>query len=242
MGLALLIWPGKKHEGETEMSREYTIDMNGEQYTIPQSDLWSRPGVEKDIISHDGIRRLMLKAGITVEKVEPIVMPISDSAVRIAFLVSGTNAEGRRTFAVGESDPSNLAPNTVASRYPTIMAFKRGVDRLVLDLLGLFDLYSDTEFSEPTTTQQTPSPSNGDANGVKPNGGEPSSSKPQDASGSPNHQQHSGELEPTSKQISYLWQLGLKNGLRESEIDQMLKLLKTREGASKLIAKMRQAA
>jgi len=224
------------------MSREYTIDMNGEQYTIPQSDLWSRPGVEKDIISHDGIRRLMLKAGITVEKVEPIVMPISDSAVRIAFLVSGTNAEGRRTFAVGESDPSNLAPNTVASRYPTIMAFKRGVDRLVLDLLGLFDLYSDTEFSEPTTTQQTPSPSNGDANGVKPNGGEPSSSKPQDASGSPNHQQHSGELEPTSKQISYLWQLGLKNGLRESEIDQMLKLLKTREGASKLIAKMRQAA
>jgi hypothetical protein len=34
----------------------------------------------------------------------------------------------------------------------------------------------------------------------------------------------------------------MKNGLREAEIDQMLKMLRTRGGASKLIAKMRQAA
>ena len=231
------------------MSRDYVVQVNGENYTIPQSDIWRKPGCDKDIISHDGIRRLMMKAGITVEKVEPIVMPISDSAVRIAFLASGTNAEGRRSFAVGESDPSNLQPNSVAARYPTIMAFKRGIDRLVLDLLGLFDLYSDVELSEPANGQQTPSPSHSDANGGKRpavENGEPSPSKPQDASGSPNQQPpangNSGDFPPTDKQIAYLWQLGLKNGLKEGEIDQMLRLLQTREGASKLIAKMRRAA
>ena len=84
----------------------HAVSVNGEQYTIPESDIWRKSGCDKDIIKHDGVRRLMVKAGITVEKVGPIVMSLGDSGVRIAFLASGTNAEGRRAFAVGEADPS----------------------------------------------------------------------------------------------------------------------------------------
>ena len=45
---------------------KHIVNINGEQYTIPESDLWSRPGVEKQIIKHDGVRRLMVKAGIAI--------------------------------------------------------------------------------------------------------------------------------------------------------------------------------
>jgi len=203
---------------------KHIVKINGESYTIPQSDLWQKPGVDKDIITHDGVRRLMLKAGITIEKVEPIVMPINGNGSRIAFLASGMNAEGRRSFAVGEADPSNLTPNTVAARYPTIMAFKRAVDRLVLDLLELFDLYSDVEFSEPTSPPRNPSPS-------------------KDAEGTAG-QQHGGDgdLPPTDRQIAYLWQLGRMNNLNESEIDQLLRTVRTKAAASRLIANMRQTS
>jgi hypothetical protein len=71
------------------MMSKHVVKINGEQYTIPQSDLWQKPGVDKDIITHDGVRRLMLKAGISIEKVDPIVMPINGNGSRIAFLASG---------------------------------------------------------------------------------------------------------------------------------------------------------
>lgn len=222
------------------MSREYVVQVNGETYTIPPSDIWRKPGCEKDIIKHDGVRRLMVKAGIIVEKVEPIVMPLAESSVRIAFLATGMNSEGRRAFAIGESDPSNLAPNTIAARYPTIMAFKRAIDRLVLDLLGLFDLYSDVEFSEPTVPiRNVSTPQN--ANG-SPEAGESSSSHTQDASASSGNGNSRRYLPPTDKQISYLWQLGHKNNLTNAEMDQLLKTVRTRAGASRLIANMRQNA
>lgn len=47
---------------------------------------------------------------------------------------------------------------------------------------------------------------------------------------------------PTDKQISYLWHLGQKHNLSEAEIDQMLKVVKTRAVASRLIANMRASA
>lgn len=221
---------------------KHVVNVNGEQYTIPESDIWRKPGCDKDIISHDGIRRLMLKAGITVESVEPIVMPINDSAVRIAFLASGVNAEGRRSFAIGESDPTNLAPNTVAARYPTIMAFKRAIDRLVLDLLELFDLYSDVEFSEPTLPTRDNSRGAGQGASANPPKGndEPSPSRTTDDSGSSGNGR--GGLPPTDKQISYLWQLGQKHRLTDKEMEELLRMVKTRAGASRLIANMRHTA
>jgi len=162
--------------------------------------------------------------------------------MRIAFLASGTNAEGRRAFAIGESDPSNLAPNSVASRYPTIMSFKRAIDRLVLDLVGLFDLYSETEFAEPPSRSDIPSPSNGDTKGTQASD-EPSAARTTSDSGSPgNTNGGNGKLPPTDRQIAYLWRLGLQNNLTEQEVDELLKTVRTRAGASRLIANMRASA
>ena len=223
---------------------KHIVQINGEQYTIPESDIWRKSGCDKDIIKHDGVRRLMVKAGITVEKVEPIVMSLGDSGVRIAFLASGTNSEGRRAFAIGESDPSNLTPNTVAARYPTIMAFKRAIDRLVLDLLELFELYSDVEFSEATSPAKHTPESAGDSPSPTHSNGkdEPSPSQRTDDSGSSGNGNGKGDLPPTDKQISYLWQLGMKSNLTEKEIEELLRMVRTRAGASRLIANMRQTA
>jgi len=218
---------------------KHVVNINGEVYTIPDSDIWRKPGVEKDIISHDGIRRLMLRAGITIEKVEPIVMPINGNGRRIAFLAVGTNAERRRSFAVGEADPSNLTPNSIAARYPTIMAFKRAVDRLVLDLLGLFDLYSDVELSKSSA----PSPAKAEKGPQSPkrDQDEPSSPNPSGDPGSsspPRGNNGKGSLPPTEKQISYLLRLAEKNRLSQAETDQLLGTVRTRAAASRLIRNM----
>jgi hypothetical protein len=135
----------------------------------------------------------MVKAGISIEGIDPIIIPNGDNGSRTAFLAVGTNADGRRAFAIGESDPSNLTPNTVAAKYPTIMAFKRAIDRLVLDLLELFELYSDVEFSEPAgATRAAGSSPNGEhtpthtkGNGACPDGKgrKPSPSRTTDDSG-----------------------------------------------------------
>jgi len=219
---------------------KHVVNVNGEKYTIPDSDIWRKPGCQKEIITHDGVRKLMVRAGITVERTEPVVMPLAEGTVRIAFLAVGTNAEGRRAFAVGEADPNNLAPNTVAARFPTIMAHKRAIDRLVLDLLGLFDLYSDVEFAEPPERAEAPSPSNGDAKGTQTSDG-PSPSRTADVSGSPGNGGN-GDLPPTDRQLAYLLHLGQKHNLSEAEIDQMLKVVTTRVVASRLIANMRASA
>jgi len=223
---------------------KHVVKINGESYTIPQSDLWQKPGVDKDIITHDGVRRLMLKAGISIEKVEPIVMPINGNGSRIAFLASGVNADGRRSFAVGEADPSNLTPNTVAARYPTIMAFKRAVDRLVLDLLGLFDLYSDVEFSEANSNtasapaakqEESRAKDPWEAEGELPN---------QDAEPSNGTGRYNGNanLPPTDKQLNYLRQLALRSGMPKDEMKAMLQAATTRWAASEFINQLKAAA
>jgi len=228
---------------------KHVVNINGQSYTIPDSDIWRKPGCDKDIITHDGVRRLMMKAGITIEKVDPIVMPINGNGSRIAFLAAGTNADGRRSFAVGEADPSNLTPNSVAARYPTIMAFKRAVDRLVLDLLGLFDLYSDVEFAEPAPAQESPSPAKAAKGPKNPwaDGDEPSSTPtPGDSGSSPDRREYGnngkGSLPPSEKQLSYLLRLAQQNHLTQSETDQLLRTVRTRTAASQLIQRMKLAA
>ena len=51
-----------------------------------------------------------------------------------------------------------------------------------------------------------------------------------------------GHRPPTDKQISYLSRLGQQNNLTEQEMAELVKMVRTRVGASRLIASMRQTA
>jgi hypothetical protein len=243
LGLALFLCLKANNQLKGKiMSKKHVVSINNQSYTIPESDLWQKPGIDKDIITHDGVRKLMLKAGITIDKVDPIVMPINGNGSRIAFLASGVNAEGRRSFAVGEADPSNLAPNTVASRYPTIMAFKRAVDRLVLDLLGLFDLYSDVEFSEAngnSTPAATPAPT---SSGGSSNKGiwEDEDPTPEPSNGDAMYHSNSNDP-PTEKQLRYLYQLGKRSGLPKDQLQTMMNAASTKKIASDFINELKAA-
>jgi hypothetical protein len=64
-----------------QMSK-HVVNVNGEDYTIPESDIWRKPGCQKEIITHDGVRKLMVRAGITVERTEPVVMPLAERKSR----------------------------------------------------------------------------------------------------------------------------------------------------------------
>jgi hypothetical protein len=104
------------------MSAAFSVKIDGQLVEIDEKDIWTKPSVNKPIIKHDGVRRLMVKAGIKVESLEVIITPTETNGMRTAFLATGSNADGRRAFAVGEADAANLQPNSVAAKFPTVMA------------------------------------------------------------------------------------------------------------------------
>ncbi len=228
------------------MSAVFHVTIDGQQVEIDGKDIWTKPGVQKPIIRHDGVRRLMVKAGVKVEEVRLIISPTTDNTMRTAFLAIGTNAEGRRAFAIGEGDTTNLQPNSVASRFPTVMAAKRAIDRMALDLLGLFDLYSEVELGPNGEAGSGPSPSHDvDASG--------SSQSPPErlpdaaATGSANGNGHgngrsNGSLPPTDKQIAYLRELAERQGHMPDQIELLIRSVRTRTAASGLIQQMKLAA
>ncbi len=206
--------------------------------------------MQKPIIKHDGVRRLMVKAGIKMEELRLVISPTSDNGMRTAFLAIGTNAEGRRACAIGEADAANLTPNSVAARFPTVMAAKRAIDRMALDLLGLFDLYSEVELGpNGEAGNELPSPNNGDArSSLSP----PSRMPDAIATGTTSDSDggtHPGEdaepngngrgLPPSSKQLQYLRQLAERRGLTQVDATMLLNSVRTRAAASDLIERMK---
>jgi hypothetical protein len=218
------------------MNTQYVVKIDGQMVSIDEREIWTKPGVSKPIIRHDGVRRLMAQAGVKLESLELVINPTQGNGMRTAFLATGTNAEGRRAFAIGEADTANLQPNSIASRFPTVMAAKRAVDRLALDLLGLFELYSEIELApqngegEATEEQAPPAP-------------EPRPSSAGNGGGHSNgHSNGNGTLPPTDKQVTYIRELCERQGLTTEQAEMLVRSVRTRMAASGLIQQMKLAA
>jgi hypothetical protein len=104
-----------------------------------------------------------------------------------------------------------------------VMAAKRAVDRLALDLLGLFGLYSEIELA-----------SNGE-NGSEPSsptpGESPSENRTPDADAPAN-----GDAPATEKQLNFLRGLAQRSGMQPEEIREMMASATTRKAASYYIS------
>ncbi len=213
------------------MSAAFSVKIDGQLVEVDEKDIWTKPSVNKPIIKHDGVRRLMVRAGIKVESLEVVIAPSESNGMRTAFLAIGTNADGRRAFAVGEADAANLTPNSVAAKFPTVMAAKRAVDRLALDLLGLFDLYSEIELTTNGENGSGPSSPTGESGSL------PSESRTPDAdaTGSSNGNGATNgntDTPPTEKQLSFLRGLAQRSGMEPEEIQAMMEAATTRRAAS----------
>ncbi len=221
----------------------YTVKIDGQQVQIPESDIWTKPGLAKPIIKHDGVRRLMVRAGVKVESLELVISPTTDNGMRTAFVAVGVNTDGRRAFGVGESDSSNLQPNSVAAKFPTVMAAKRAIDRMALDLLGLFDLYSEIELApngdggEPAPSGRTDTVPAAPETGA-PEAGSRGSGHPSTPAGGNGRPHGNGRPEPTGKQLSFLRELAQRNGLKHEEIEKLIASVPTKAAASQLIQRM----
>jgi hypothetical protein len=53
----------------------FSVKIDGQVVEVPDSDIWTKAGIHKPIIKHDGVRRLMVKAGIKVESLEVVISP-----------------------------------------------------------------------------------------------------------------------------------------------------------------------
>jgi hypothetical protein len=230
------------------MSAVFTITIDGKQVAVDEKDIWTKSGVGKPIIRHDGVRRLMLKAGVKVERLDLVITPTTDNGMRTAFLAVGTNADGRRAFAIGEADSANLQPNSVAEKFPTVMAAKRAVDRMALDLLGLFELYSEIELAPNGENGTEPaSPNSGDTGSAPPETRKPDTDAPGSSNGSGHahgngHSNGNGSFPPTAKQVAYIRELAERQGLTTEQAEMLLRSVRTRSAASGLIQQMKLAA
>jgi len=98
-------------------------------------DMWLHQQSRKYIIKHDTIEKIASQENIKIIKIECLNSSIE--LVRFLISMGQIDAEGKVINAVttvGEADKNNCT-----SRYIGCMAEKRGIDRAVLKILGLYD-------------------------------------------------------------------------------------------------------
>ena len=106
-------------------------------YDLSQDDFWKHPQSGKWIIKHDAVEKIASIEKITFDL--PIVA--SNDINNVALIISATYKE-ERVWTMGEARKENCK-----MAYYWAMAEKRGKDRCVLKLLGMYEkgVYSDVE-------------------------------------------------------------------------------------------------
>jgi len=220
------------------MSHKIVVKTNDCQYPVEPWEVMKAKGVSEPVIRHSAIQRLALETNIEMEDLRLIVSPAASNGMKSAFIAVGSNSEGRRAFATGEADATNIQSQTAATRYPILLAARRAIDRCVLDLLNLGDCYSELEVAQPWAPEIAPLPSASAEAKATQTCNEPSAPAP---SGSL-EERHNGDLPPTDKQLGYLLTLATKGNLTAEEIDHLMASLHTRSDASRAIRSLKDAA
>jgi hypothetical protein len=215
------------------MKEKPVVSMNGKTYPIESWELLQIAGITAPILRHSAIQRLALETRIEIEELRLIINPSTSNGQKCAFLALGTNAENRKAFATGEADPTTIQPGHAFTRYPVLVAARRAIDRLILDLLGLSECHSELEVAPPWVAPSLSAKA--DTNG-DPTSDEPL--PPAESTGSSNN----GHLPPTEKQLGYLLTLATKGNLRPEEIEQLMATVHTRAEASSAIQQLRNVA
>jgi hypothetical protein len=218
------------------MKEKPVVTMNGKTYPIESWELLQIAGITAPILRHSAIQRLALETRIEIEELRLIINPATSNGQKCAFLALGTNAENRKAFATGEADPSSLQPGHTFTRYPVLIAARRAIDRLILDLLGLTECHSELEVAS-SWVAVAPSPS-----ARAEETGDPSSDEPLPPAESTGSSNGNSQLPPTEKQLGYLLTLATKGNLRPEEIEQLMATVNTRAEASSAIQQLRNVA
>lgn len=120
------------------------------------SDFWTIKG--RTIMKHMAIERLAYDAGVEVTSVKMLVAPSDDNMQQHGICIKVKHTQtGRTAVNVGEASRLNtgkyvkgkyVEEGRIDCQYRLSMAYKRGYDRAVLDVLGLLEIYSDIESAE----------------------------------------------------------------------------------------------
>lgn len=118
-------------------------------YDLDASDFWELPQKKGSwCVKHAALEVVAAKAKITFAP--PVVLEADSANGVVSILVTGTMGD-RSIWSIGECSPKNNR-----NAYPWAMGEKRGVDRVILKLVGIHGLvYSEDEMpDEPQRTTQ----------------------------------------------------------------------------------------
>lgn len=119
------------------------------EYGLEKSDFWELPQKKGSwCVKHAALEVVAAKAKITFAP--PVVLEADSANGVVSILVTGTMGD-RSIWSIGECSPKNNR-----NAYPWAMGEKRGVDRVILKLVGIHGLvYSEDEMpDEPQRTTQ----------------------------------------------------------------------------------------
>ena len=120
-------------------------------YELSQDDWWLHPQSKKWIIKHDAVEKIA-----SIEKIKFDLPIVASSDINNVALIISATYKDEKVWTMGEARKENCK-----MAYYWAMAEKRGKDRCVLKLLGMYEkgVYSDVEadeFNQSSSTNSEP--------------------------------------------------------------------------------------